>query len=149
MTSPLLPRLTLPGAAAGRLNYAQVHEDPRLELDALAPAFVGTIAVVSSGGCTALSLRAAGARNVVAIDVSPTQNHLVELKSAACAECDAATAVAFLGGWRSSSATRTATYQGLRVRLTPGARRYWDGHRHDIQRGVLGTGVSERFIAGI
>ena len=36
---------------------------------------------VSSGGCTALSLLAAGAGRVHAVDLNTTQNHVVELKA--------------------------------------------------------------------
>ena len=73
-------RETLPGVAGGgRLYFAQVREDPRLELAALAPTPSDTIVCVGSGGCTALSLLAAGAGRVFAVDLNATQNHLVEL----------------------------------------------------------------------
>ena len=73
-------RVTLPGAVHDRLFFAQVREDPRAELAALRPGPDDDVVVVSSGGCTALSLLAAGAGRVVAVDLNATQNHLVELK---------------------------------------------------------------------
>jgi hypothetical protein len=76
--------IRLPSASADRLFFAQVREDPLLEIDALVPAPDSTIVVVSSGGCTALSLVACGAGRVISVDSNSTQNHLVELKAQAC-----------------------------------------------------------------
>ncbi|MBO0852333.1 MAG: DUF3419 family protein, partial [Nocardia sp.] len=70
-------RTDIGGAVDERLFFAQVREDPRLELEALADHLDGPIAIVSSGGCTALSLIAAGADHVTAIDLNRNQNHLV------------------------------------------------------------------------
>ena len=78
-------RLTLPASIDGRLFFAQVREDPRLELELLHPGPNDSIVVVGSGGCTALSLLAAGAGSVTSVDVNRTQNHLIELKLAAIA----------------------------------------------------------------
>ncbi|HEV8611942.1 MAG TPA: DUF3419 family protein [Gemmatimonadales bacterium] len=144
-----IERRTLPGAREGRLLYAQVHEDPRLELEALAPAFDGTIAVVGSGGCTVLSLLAAGAQDVFAVDLNPVQNHLVELKAAACRELGACGSTEFLGGWSIPRGERLTRYRQLRRELTGAARRYWDARTPAIAGGVLGCGVSERFMAGL
>jgi len=63
-------RTTLADASDGPLMFAQVREDPLVEMQALTPALDGTIVVVSSGGCTALSLLAAGAQHVVGVDLS-------------------------------------------------------------------------------
>src|SRR5262252_5685649 len=76
-------RVSLPGAIDDRLYFAQVREDPLLEIEALAPTADDSLVVVGSGGCTALSLLAAGARHVACVDLNKTQNHLVELKLAA------------------------------------------------------------------
>jgi S-adenosylmethionine-diacylglycerol 3-amino-3-carboxypropyl transferase len=139
-------RTALAGAAEDRLFFAQVREDPRAELAALKPGRDDDVVVVSSGGCTALSLLAAGAGRVAAVDLNATQNHLVELKTAA-ASLGARDAIAFLGAQPSSR--RRATYRSLRDTLTPAARRYWDDRPRAVERGVLGAGVSERFIAGV
>ena len=69
-------RLSLPSAVDDRLYFAQVREDPRLEIEALEPGPDDSIVIVGSGGCTALSLLAAGAGHVTAVDVNRAQNHL-------------------------------------------------------------------------
>ncbi len=139
-------RTTLEGAVDDRLFFAQVREDPLLEIEALGAGPDDTVVVVSSGGCTALSLLAAGAGRVVGVDLNRTQNHLVELKLAAVGHLEAEEAVRFLGGWPGGRAFRWSTYQRLRGSLTPPAQAYWDQRRRSLERGVLGTGVSERFI---
>jgi S-adenosylmethionine-diacylglycerol 3-amino-3-carboxypropyl transferase len=141
-----LVRATLDDALDDRLFFAQVREDPRGELEALAPTADDTVVVVSSGGCTALSLLAAGAGRVVAVDRNATQNHIVELKAAAAA-LGAANAIAFLGG--RPSASRPESYAALRGTLNPPARRFWDARPRDIASGVLTAGVSEQFIGAV
>jgi len=132
--------------ASHRLMYTQVHEDPRLELECLAPAFDGPIAIVSSAGCTALSLLAAGARDVRAVDLNPVQNHLVELKLAALTHLPHDAALRFLGAWPATADARMTCWRALAPELTPPARTYWSAHLADLARGVLGAGASERFI---
>jgi S-adenosylmethionine-diacylglycerol 3-amino-3-carboxypropyl transferase len=142
----MIARATLPGAVDDRLFFAQVREDPRAEIAALRPSAGETLVVVSSGGCTALSLLASGAGSVVAVDLNRAQNHLVELKAAA-SRLGARDAIAFLGA--RPSTTRAETYAALRVGLSPTARRYWDGRQRQVGAGVLGAGVSEHFIHGV
>lgn len=141
----MLRRTELAGAVDDRLFFAQVREDPWLELEAFADRRDGPIAVVSSGGCTALSLVAHGAVEVVGVDVNRTQNHLVELKAAAAvglSDC----AVAMLGGAAMAPHARVLAYQRIRSELTPAARLYWDARPQVVARGVLHAGVTERLM---
>ena len=139
-------RIALQGATSDRLFFAQVREDPTLEIEALRPAFAGRIAIIGSAGCTALSLVASGARDVVAVDVNATQNHLTELKAVAVAALPVECALAFLGGTYGTSRQRVVTYAPLRAALSPQARAYWDARLEMVREGVLGAGVSERLI---
>lgn len=140
-------RQRLESAVDGKLFFAQVREDPMLEIDALRPHEAGTYIVVGSGGCTALSLLASGAGRVVAVDMNATQNHVTELKAAAIAALDPAECVAFLGGAQMERARRWRLFGTLKSFLTAESVNYWDSHRNDMERGILGAGVSERFIA--
>ncbi len=146
-SSPTLLRRrhSLPGAALNRLFFAQVREDPTLEIAALAPGPDDTLIVVSSGGCTALSLLAAGAGHVVATDLNIAQNHLVDLKATALTTLPHEDALAFLGARAANDESRLRSYRELRGGLTPGAAEYWDRNSAAIRRGVLQCGVSERF----
>src|SRR5262252_4591541 len=93
----LRERASLPGATLGPLFFAQVREDPTLEIEALAPRAEHTLVVVTSGGCTALSLAAAGAGHVVAADLNVAQNNLLDLKATALSSLSRADALGFLG----------------------------------------------------
>jgi S-adenosylmethionine-diacylglycerol 3-amino-3-carboxypropyl transferase len=145
--APAVKRRTrLPSARTDKLYFAQVREDPLLEIDALEPSPERTIVCVSSGGCTALSLLARGAGRVVAVDLNSTQNHLVALKAAALHSVDRGNLIAFLGAGEMNPAVRLANYAGLRWSLGGAATAYWDANESMIARGVLNAGVSERFI---
>jgi len=141
-------RITLADARKDRLYFAQVREDPLLEIEALQPQAGHTLVVVGSGGCTALSLLAAGAGQVAAVDLNPVQNVLTDLKAAA-AELGSAGAIAFLGGAPQPAADRLAAYQRVKTGLGPGALAFWDAHPKWVGRGVLHVGVTERFIGGV
>jgi S-adenosylmethionine-diacylglycerol 3-amino-3-carboxypropyl transferase len=142
-------RLSLPSAVDDRLYFAQVREDPRLEIEALEPGPADSIVIVGSGGCTALSLLAAGAGHVTAVDVNRTQNHLIELKVAALTVLSRAESLAFLGAIACARRVRLAAYDELRAHLSLRARGYWDANRSDISDGVQNTGVTERFIRAV
>lgn len=142
-------RVTLPDSREDRLFFAQVREDPLLEIEALEPRAGHTLVVVGSGGCTALSLLAAGGGRVVAVDLNRVQNLVTELKASAVAELEAAEAVAFLGGAPLPAEERRTCYDRLRGRLGPAARAWWDADPKAIGKGVLNIGVTERFIAGV
>jgi S-adenosylmethionine-diacylglycerol 3-amino-3-carboxypropyl transferase len=142
-------RISLPGAVDDRLYFAQVREDPLLEIEALAPGADDSLVVVGSGGCTALSLLAAGAGQVAAVDLNRSQNHLIELKLAAVTSLPREALLGALGGSNWPRADRVDAYVVLRARLSPDARAYWDARRSTIERGVLDAGVTERFIRGV
>ncbi|HKO15700.1 MAG TPA: DUF3419 family protein [Gemmatimonadaceae bacterium] len=142
-------RVSLAHARDDRLYFAQVREDPRLEIGALDAGEEDSVVVVGSGGCTALSLLASGAGQVTAVDVNRTQNHLIELKLAALTVLSREEALAFLGASPCTAWARLAAYQELRAYLTPGAQEYWHAHRPAIAAGVLTAGVTERFIRGV
>jgi S-adenosylmethionine-diacylglycerol 3-amino-3-carboxypropyl transferase len=145
----LVERVSLPGAIDDRLYFAQVREDPLLEIEAFAPTADDSFVVVGSGGCTALSLLAEGAGHVAAVDLNRTQNHLIELKLAAVTALPHHALLGVLGGAKWPRVDRADAYADLRDRLTPAARAYWDARRAVIERGVLDAGVTERFVRGV
>jgi S-adenosylmethionine-diacylglycerol 3-amino-3-carboxypropyl transferase len=142
----MLRRIELPGAVDDRLFFAQVREDPLLELAAFQDRLDGPIAIVSSAGCTALSLVARGATEVYGVDVNRTQHHLVEFKAAAIARHDPGRALALLGAAETAPGARLDGYRRIRDDLTPPARRYWDARPTTIARGVLQAGATERLM---
>lgn len=142
-------RTVLQGSRTDRLFFAQVREDPLLEIEALGPLSGARVAVVSSGGCTALSLLASGAGEVIAVDLNSTQNHLVELKTAALRSLTTPEIMSFFGVARGTPERRGRTYWTIRPFLTEGAAEFWDQHQALLGRGALTCGVSERFIGAV
>jgi S-adenosylmethionine-diacylglycerol 3-amino-3-carboxypropyl transferase len=142
-----LSRTELPGWREDRLFFAQVREDPRLEIEALAPLADARVVVVSSGGCTALSLLAAGAGHVTAVDLNAAQNHLVELKVAALRWLTMPEIMSFFGVARGTSKRRVRTYGTIRPLLSERAAEFWDTREELLGRGALACGVSEQFIS--
>ena len=142
-------RISLPSAVDDRLYFAQVREDPCLELEGLDVGPNDTVAIVGSGGCTALSLLAAGAGHVTAVDMNRSQNHLVELKLAAICVLPRNETLSFLGATGGTAIDRIDAYAALRSRLTPAASTYWDARLQAIAKGVLTAGVTESFIRAI
>jgi S-adenosylmethionine-diacylglycerol 3-amino-3-carboxypropyl transferase len=142
-----LSRVELPGCREDRLFFAQVREDPRLEIEALAPLADANVVVVSSGGCTALSLLAAGAGHVTAVDLNASQNHLVELKVAALRWLTMPEIMSFFGVARGTHERRVRTYRTIRPHLSERAAEFWDTHEGLLGRGALACGVSEQFIS--
>ncbi len=145
----MVDRLRLPDSVVDKLYFAQVREDPVLEIEALGPGPGRTMVVVGSGGCTALSLLAAGAGRVVAVDLNRVQTSLTELKAATVAALPPAEAAAFLGGAPMSAAGRAGCYQLVAPMLGEEARTWWDAHPRQVAGGVLNAGVTERFIGGV
>src|SRR5688572_23796265 len=121
-------RTVLAGAKDDRLFFAQVREDPLLEIEALAPLSDARVVVVASGGCTAFSLIASGAKEVVAVDLNSTQNHLVELKTVALKRLVTPELMSFLGVAPGTPRRRVRTYAMLRPYLSDAATRFWDSH---------------------
>ena len=142
-----ISRSELPGSREDRLFFAQVREDPCLEIEALAPLHDAKVVVVSSGGCTALSLLAAGAARVTAVDLNASQNHLVELKVAALRRLTMPEIMSFFGVARGTPERRLRTYETIRPLLSERTASFWDAHQSMLGRGALACGVSEQFIS--
>ncbi len=64
------------------LVYNTCWEDPRLDRQALKLTADDTVLVITSAGCNALDYALAGPKQVVAVDMNPRQNALLDLKLA-------------------------------------------------------------------
>lgn len=145
----LIDRHTSAESSAEKLFFAQVREDADIEIAALAEVLDGTIAVVTSGGCTALSLLAAGTGEIHAVDLNMTQNDLTELKAVAASSLPWSALLTFLGARPGDPGPRRLQYDALRGQLSPHARAYFDAHPRMITGGVLHAGITEKFMKGL
>jgi len=131
--------------ALDRVRYSQVWEDHRVLSEGLAIAAGDDVLSIASSGCNVFALLLAGARSVTAIDMSPAQIALVELKIAGIRQLSHDVFVGFMGVTRAKTA-RLDTYRQLRPALTSMAREFWDGHTDDIEDGVIHCGRFDKYL---
>ncbi len=107
------------------LVYNTCWEDPRLDHQALKLAADDTVLVITSAGCNALDYALAGPKQVVAVDMNPRQNALLDLKLAGIRHLEYEDFFAMFGCGRLPGAERI--YQDkLRPALSEWPRNYWD-----------------------
>lgn len=128
-----------------QIRYASCWEDADILLDALAPLEGARVLSVASAGDNSLSLLSRSPELVVAADLSPAQIACAELKVAAFRSLEYEEMLAFLGMAESSS--RGAVYDRLKMSLSSGTRGFWDGHREDVERGIVHAGKFERYFS--
>jgi S-adenosylmethionine-diacylglycerol 3-amino-3-carboxypropyl transferase len=127
------------------IHYAQCWEDADVLLQALAIRSGDRCLSVASGGENSLSLLMGDPCAVVAVDLSPVQIALVELKRSAIRLFDHADALRFVG--LAPCADRLRLYRSLRPALPSSATAYWDANQRQVAGGVCACGRFERYLA--
>lgn len=124
--------------------YAQCWEDPNLDRTALKINSGDVVFSITSGGCNTLSFLLDDPATVIALDISPYQNYLLELKIAAFKRLRYDEVLEFVGVRDSSR--RQRLYQLLRSDLSDRAREYWDRQETKIREGVIHCGRYEDYM---
>ena len=83
--------------------------------------------LITSAGCNALDYALTGPKQVIAVDINPRQNALLELKLAGIKHCGFEDFFPMFGRGRLDRAGRS-TADKLRAPLSPWAQQYWDRH---------------------
>ncbi len=128
-----------------RLMYAQNWEDSQLERVALAIRPEDDVIAIAGAGCTVMTLLAAGPRRLLAVDRSPAQLHLLNLKLAAVRHLTSDDAPAFVGG--SAASNRWETFESLSGNLQKETADFWRARPEQIRKGVISQGRIERYFA--
>ncbi len=136
------------------LVYAQIWEDPAIDMEALALRPTDRMVTIASGGCNVLSYLVADPAAITAVDLNRHHVALNRLKLAAAgALTDAASFYALFGRGRGRT-NRDLYRMRLRPALDAKTRAYWDGRdawgfpRHGyLARGLHRHGLLGRFIA--
>lgn len=112
----------------GGLVYAQIWEDPEVDVAALELGPDDRVVAIASGGCNVMSYLAAGAgpARIMAVDLNPAHLALLELKLKAARYLNdgAAFRRLFAGPWGPAT---TALYLTVAPTLSPAARDWWEG----------------------
>jgi S-adenosylmethionine-diacylglycerol 3-amino-3-carboxypropyl transferase len=123
------------------IRYANSWEDADVLCDALRPAAGKRMLSIAASGDNAFALLAEGAE-VVAVDLSPAQLALIELKRAAIRELSNEALLRFLGVHDDTN--RVETYRGFD--LPADVRTYWDANVESIAAGVIHRGRFENYF---
>ncbi len=127
-----------------RLIFAQCWEDPRMDAESLRLKPGKSALVVTSGGCTALSLALFRPDRIFAVDLNAAQSSLLHLKIAGAKCLTHPEYLEFLG--IRPSERRSRLYMRCRAALPPEAAAYWDAHRDLIEEGISRTGRYEKYL---
>jgi len=128
------------------VRYANCWEDPRLLIEGLQPEGRRILSICSAGD-NCLALAASGAREVLAVDLSPAQIACFQIRRAALRELDHPGLLEFLGERESDAGARRELYRTrLRRHLEAGSADFWDAHQGAIGAGILGAGRFEGFL---
>ena len=122
--------------------HAQMRDDPRVEQAALDVTADDRVLVVTSGGCTALTLLAAGPAELTAVDINPAQTHLLQLKLRAIRTLSLEDCRRLMGVWPDGD--RVALYRKVARGLPSDTRAFWDAHTDRVVEGLLTCGEVER-----
>ncbi len=136
------------------LVYAQIWEDPVVDLEALAIDADSRMVLIASGGCNMMSYLTAGPAHITAVDLNRAHVALNRLKLAAATHLPSQVDFHRFFG-RADTAANVANYKlYLRHRLDEETRGYWDsrdmtGRRHisRFERNIYHYGLLGRFIS--
>lgn len=139
--------------AFSNLVYAQIWEDPAIDLEALALDANSRMVLIASGGCNMMSYLAEGTAHITAVDLNHAHVALNRLKLAAAAHLPShAEFHRFFAGVGEKANTENYKLY-LRHRLDTETRSYWDGRdmsgRRRItrfDRNIYRYGLLGRFI---
>ena len=135
------------------LVYAQIWEDPVVDMEALAITPDCHVVTIASGGCNVLSYLTANPRQISAVDLNTAHVALNKLKFAAVRHLpDYAHFRRFFGN-ADSSANIDAYRRHIRPHLDDISRRYWEGRDLSLRprigmfkRGAYRNGLLGSFI---
>lgn len=132
------------------VRYAQVWEDHQVLQAALEVGHDDDVLSIGSAGCNVLALLAQAPRSLTAVDVSPAQLALLQLKRVAIERLPHSDFLLLLGSDAdgSQSAQRAALYQELRRELPEETRSFWDAHPAELAEGLMHCGRLERYVQG-
>jgi S-adenosylmethionine-diacylglycerol 3-amino-3-carboxypropyl transferase len=126
------------------IRYANCWEDADILVEGLQCRPGQKILSIASGGDNSLALLTTKPELVLAVDLSPAQLYLVELKMLAIRHLADDELPDFLG-FRPSE-KRLAVYHSLRSGLGTPAKAFWDSQPEVIKDGIIHSGKFERYF---
>ena len=144
-------KIGLPGSSKQKQNkvfngvlYSQCWEDPQIDREAFGIQKDDVVFSITSGGCNLLHFLTDDPESVIALDLNPNQNHLLELKMAAFRNLTYTDMLEFLGVRNCDN--RNEKYESLKTDLSESARIYWDKNHRLVKRGIIHCGRYEDYM---
>ena len=132
--------------ALDRLRYSLVWEDSCSMYNGLDLQPVDRVLVITSAGCNVLNALLKSPRQVVAIDLNPTQNKLLSLKKHIILNHEYAVFRALMGF--DGSASVAPAFRQVATTLPADERDYWLSFFDSHPEGILTAGKLEAYITG-
>mmetsp|Transcript_8248 Transcript_8248/g.30422 ORF Transcript_8248/g.30422 Transcript_8248/m.30422 type:complete len:746 (-) Transcript_8248:1595-3832(-) len=119
--------------------YSVSWEDPAADEEHLSIRSEDRVLTLCAGGCNTFDYLLAGARQVVAVDMNPAQNHLLELKAVATARLPYEDAWLMFGEGKHPN-IKDLFHTKLAPFLSQDAVDFWSVRLHDFKRGLYYSG---------
>lgn len=132
------------------LVYAQIWEDPVIDMEALEIGPDSHVVTIASGGCNVFSYLTANPKAITAVDLNPAHVALNRLKQQAALRLPDHGAFHRFFGHADSPANVEAYKRHLRDHVDAATRAYWDGRDLSGRRRISGfaTGFYRRGLLG-
>lgn len=127
-----------------RLSYSFGNEDWTTEQDALKLKPNDRVFCITASGDRPLHLLLTGCKEIVSIDANPVQDYLLQLKSAAMDRLTPEEFQAFIG--TKPCCNRKEISRKLVNHISKEAGHYWKSQENMIEKGVLFSGHTEKWI---
>ncbi len=124
--------------------YAQCWEDPAIDRAAFNMSEDDVLFSITSGGCNVLTFLLDNPQKIIALDVSPYQNYLLELKIACFIGLTHQDLLKFVGVLPAEN--RVGMYHDIRQYLSEDATKYWDQNMIKIKDGIIHCGRYEKYM---
>jgi len=124
--------------------YAQCWEDPQIDREAFQIRDDDVVFSITSGGCNVLAFLVDNPKKIIALDLNPSQNFLLDLKMAAFKALSYEEMLEFLGILPSKH--RDELYKIVRIHLLAESQNYWDQHQEKIINGPIHCGRYEGYM---
>ncbi|HSR18062.1 MAG TPA: DUF3419 family protein, partial [Ignavibacteriaceae bacterium] len=124
--------------------YSQCWEDPEIDRQAFNIAEDDIVFSITSGGCNLLTFLIDNPKSIIALDLNPQQNYLLELKMMAYKYLSYNHLLEFLGVRKFSN--RRFYFDCIKYILSPAARNYWERNMKMIKKGIINIGRYEKYM---
>lgn len=127
-----------------RINYSSINEDSISEIRALNIKNSDRVLCITGSGSRTLDLLTQNPKEIISIDINPSQNYLLELKMTAIHEFDYEDFIRFVG--LEKDAQRLEKYYRVSHLLSNPAKKFWDNNQRLIRKGVVYQGQWEKYF---